>query len=117
MELHEKFLAEVSFVSRCCQDLWAIKKRRYRRLSPVKNAAAIPPEVMRSDKLRCNRAASCFSIIGRRIFEDSLTVVTRITQRFLIFRSRISMVLIEIMVATYNAAAQGVNQGEEWGFN
>ena len=27
----------------------------------------------RSDKLRCNRAMSCFSIIGTRIFEDSLS--------------------------------------------
>ena len=64
MELHANFLAEFSFVSRCCQDLWAIKKRRYGRFHPVKNAVENPPEVTRSDKLRCNRATSCFSIIG-----------------------------------------------------
>ena len=27
VELHEKFLAEVTFVSRCCEDRWAIKKK------------------------------------------------------------------------------------------
>ena len=43
MELHVKFLA----------------KRSYGR--PVKNAVA--PEVTRSDKLRCNKATSCFSTV------------------------------------------------------
>ena len=75
---------------------------------PVKNAVANPPGVTRSYKLRCNRATSCFSIIGPRIFEDSLTVITRIPKQFPILRSRIPMVLMEIMV---------VSHGEEWGFN
>ena len=76
---------EVSFVSICCQDIWTIKKRRYGILHTVKNAVANPPEVTRSDKLRCNRATSCISIIGPRLFEDSLTVITRFTKQFLIF--------------------------------
>ena len=102
VELHENFLAKVSFVSRCCQDLWAIKKRS--RLPPVKNAVANPPEVTRFDKLRYNRATSCFGIIGPHIFEDSLTVITRITKQFLIFRSCILMVLMEVMVAMCNGS-------------
>ena len=61
-KIHRK---EVSFISRCCQDHWAIKK----------------------------------SIIGLGIFDDSLTMITSITKQFLIFRSRIPMALMEIMVA------------------
>ena len=76
----------------------AIKKSGYGRHAPVKNAVAYPPEVTRSNKLRCNRAMSCFSIIGPCIFEVSLTVITRITKQFLIFRTRIP---IEIMVVTW----------------
>ena len=58
--LHEKFLAEVSFVSKCCQDIWTVKGM----VPPVKNTVANHAEVMRSDKLRCNRVTSCLSIIG-----------------------------------------------------
>ena len=87
-------------------------KIRYGRLPPVKNAVANPPEVMRSDKLRCNRATSCFGIIGPRIFEESVTVITRITKQFLMVMSCIPMVLMEIM-----AVSQGMNDSEDWGFN
>ena len=72
-----------------------IKKWRYDRFPPVENVVANPPEVARSDKLRCNRAMS-------RIFEDFLTVITRITKHFLISRSRIPMMLMEIMDAMCN---------------
>ena len=34
---------------------------------PVKNAVANPSAITRSDKLICNRATSCFRIIGPHI--------------------------------------------------
>ena len=101
VELHVKFIAEVSFVNRCCQNLCAIKM-----------TVGNPPEVARSDKLRCNRAASCFSIIGTRIFQKFPTVITRITKQILIFRSHIPMVLMEIMVAMCNGS--GTRRCEPW---
>ena len=63
------------------------------------------------------KATSCFRIIGLRIFEDFLTVITKIIKQFLIF-SRIPMVLKEIMVAMCNGSGtRCVNHGKEWGFN
>ena len=81
-----------------------LKRGRYGKLPPVKNAVANPPEITRFNKLRCDRAMSCFSIIGPRLIKDSITVITRITKQFLIFRSRIPMVLMEIMVALCNGS-------------
>ena len=54
MELHEKVLTKRLALS--VDVVRTIKKRRYGRLLPVKNAVENPPEVTRSDKLRSNRA-------------------------------------------------------------
>jgi hypothetical protein len=83
----------------------AIKKRRYGRFSPVKNTVTDPPEVTRSNTLRCNRVTSCFSITGPRLCDDALTVIARIVKQFLIFRSCIPMVPMEIMVAMCNGGS------------
>ena len=61
VELHEKFLAERLALSVDVVSNSGPLKRRYGRFPPAKNAVANPPKVMRSDKLRCNRATSCFS--------------------------------------------------------
>ena len=61
----------------------------------VKNAVANSPEVTRSYKLRCNRATSCFGIIGPHIFEDSLSDYEN--HKTVSYFPE-SMVLMEIMV-------------------
>ena len=81
---------------------WAIKKRRYGRLPPVKNTVANPPQVTRSDKLRCNSD----ELFQQKLDLASLRtlVITRIAKQFRIFRSRIQMVLMEIMFVACNGS-------------
>ena len=86
MQLHEKSLAERLALSVDVVRTSGLLKRGG-MVDPVKNAVSNPPEVTKSDKLRWNRATSSFSIIVSRIFEDSFTLITTVTKRFLIFRN------------------------------
>ena len=81
MELNEKFLAK-----------WlALSVDIARTSGPLKRGGTVYFPLLgtllqilhtstKSDKLRCNRATSCFAIIGPCIFEDFLTEIMRITK-------------------------------------